>query len=298
MRAKRLNGLSRGASILAHLLFVLWCSACLLPFLTVLSVSLSDERMVIREGYALLPKVVSFSAYQFLFSDAGQIFRSYGISILVAGVGTVLSVLLIALYAYPLYRKDFPYRRFFAMFLFVTMLFNGGLVPFYILYTQYLGLRDNVLALILPYLLNPFYVIIMRTYFTQNIPDSIIESAKLDGASETTILFRIVFPVALPVFATVSLFVVMVYWNDWFMSLLFISKQSNVNIQYYMYRTMLNIQYMLSNAQVAAKVASTDIPSETTRMAMAIAGIGPIVFAYLFFQKYFVKGLTVGAVKG
>jgi len=210
----------------------------------------------------------------------------------------VVSLIMTALYAYPLFRKDFPYRRFFAVFLFITMVFNGGLVPFYILYTQYLHLKNSLIALILPYLLNPFYVIVMRTFLTGSIPDSLVESAKLDGAREITVLFRIVAPLALPAFATIGLFTTLMYWNDWFMSLLFISNRQNVSIQYYMLKTMQNIQFMLQNPSVAFKVNRSAMPSETVRMAMAVVGIGPIVVAYPFFQKYFIQGLTVGAIKG
>ena len=222
----------------------------------------------------------------------------YGVTIIVTIVGTLGSLMLTALYAYPLYRKDFPFRRFFSMFLFITMLFNGGLVPFYILYTQYLRLKDSILALIIPYLLNPFYAIVMRTFFSTTIPESLIESAKIDGAKEIYILRKIVFPLSLPVFATIGLFTTLVYWNDWFLSLIFISKSSNITIQYYMYKIIMNLQFLLSNPSISGTMAKAEIPGETARMAMAIIGIGPIVLAYPFFQRYFIKGLTIGAIKG
>ena len=281
-----------------HALLAVFAIACFIPLINVLSVSLTSQKSILQFGYRLIPKSWSGQAYRFLLDDAAQIGRSYGISVIVTAVGTIVSIVLTALYAYPLSRHDFPYRKHFAIFLFITMLFNGGLVPFYVLYTQYLHVRDSLIALILPYLVNPFYVIIMRTYITSSVPDSLIEAAKLDGASEPFILIRIVFPVALPVFATVALFVSIVYWNDWFMSLLFISNPRNVSIQFYMYKTILNIQYMLINSNLAARIDISKIPTETVRMAMAIVGIGPIVFAYPFFQRYFVKGLTLGAVKG
>ena len=293
-----MNQVSSVANAGIVILFILISLGCILPFLTVLSVSFSDEQSIVRNGYGLWPSQFSLQAWHFLAEDLAQIIRSYGISTLVTAIGTAISLILTALYAYPLSRRDFPYRKAFAMFLFITMLFNGGLVPFYVLYTQYLHLKDNLIALILPYLLSPFYVIIMRTYITSSIPDSVIESAKLDAASELQILVRIILPLSLPVFATVGLFITLMYWNDWFMSLLFISKPENVSIQYYMYKTMRSIQYMLTNSQLASKMANTSIPSESVRMAMAIAGIGPIAFAYPFFQRYFVQGLTIGAIKG
>jgi putative aldouronate transport system permease protein len=293
-----LNDISLKSRIVINLMFVLLSLCCIIPFLLVLSISFSSESAITSYGYKLIPMEFSLSAYKFLFDDLSQIARSYAITAFVTVVGTLASVILVALYAYTLYRKDFAFRRFFAMFLFITMLFNGGLVPFYMLYTNYLHLKDTLIALILPYLINPFYVIIMRSFFTNTIPDSVIESAKIDGANEFYTLFKIVFPLSLPVFATIGLFSTLVYWNDWFMSLLFISDQKNIGIQFYMYKVILNLQFLLTNSKVSVDMSVQDIPGETSRMAMAIVGIGPIVFAYPFFQRYFVKGLTVGAVKG
>lgn len=298
MRRRPINAVSPAAGMAIHLVFIACTLACLIPFLIVVAVSLTEEKTVVREGYRLVPSVLSLGAYLFLWNDIEQIVRSYLISVIVTATGTVASLLLTALYAYPLFRRDFPFRRFFSLFLFVTMVFNGGLVPFYILYTQYLHLKNTIVALILPYLLNPFFVIVMRTFLTGAIPDSLVESAKLDGAREVVILFRIIVPLALPAFATIGLFTTLVYWNDWFMSLLFISSRANVSIQYYMMKTMQNLQFMLANPQVAFKVSRSLMPSETIRMAMAVVGIGPIVVAYPFFQKYFIRGLTVGAIKG
>jgi len=298
MKKGSLNQISVGANFGINVIFIFLSLCCLIPFLLVLSVSLSSENAVIREGYRLIPTKFSLAAYRLLMRDISQIGRSYGVTIIVTIVGTLGSLMLTALYAYPLYRKDFPFRRFFSMFLFITMLFNGGLVPFYILYTQYLRLKDSILALIIPYLLNPFYAIVMRTFFSTTIPESLIESAKIDGAKEIYILRKIVFPLSLPVFATIGLFTTLVYWNDWFLSLIFISKSSNITIQYYMYKIIMNLQFLLSNPSISGTMAKAEIPGETARMAMAIIGIGPIVLAYPFFQRYFIKGLTIGAIKG
>jgi putative aldouronate transport system permease protein len=298
MRTRSTNDLSRPATAAIHVLFALVAICCLLPFLLVVSASFSDEKVVAREGFRLFPGKLSTAAYELLVSDSAQLARSYGVTVLVTAVGTVLSLVLTSLLAYPLYRRDFPFRRFFSVFIFFTMLFNGGLVPFYILYANYLHLRETVTALILPYLVNPFYVLIMRTFFTGSIPDSVIESAKLDGAREVTILSRIVFPLSLPAFATIGLFTTLVYWNDWFMSLLFITRPRIMSIQFYLYRTIMNLEFLLNNTALSSGMARMDIPGETARMAMAIVGIGPIVLAYPFFQRYFIKGLTIGAVKG
>lgn len=293
-----INQVSQKVNITINAVFIVLSLCCVFPFLLILSVSFSNEASINKYGYKMIPEQFSFNAYHFLFSDISQIARSYGITIFVTVVGTLISLLFVALYGYTLYRKDFPFRSFFAMFLFITMLFNGGLVPFYILYTNYLNLKDSLFALIMPYLMNPFYVIIMRTFFSSTIPDSVVESAKIDGANEFYILYKIVFPLSLPVFATIGLFSTLVYWNDWFMSLLFISDPKNISIQFHMYKVILDMQYLLNNTKISVNMSNADIPGETTRMAMAIVGIGPIVFAYPFFQRYFVKGLTVGAVKG
>ena len=293
-----LNRISIRANVIINIIFIILSLLSIIPFLLVLSVSFSNESIILNEGYRLIPKEFSLDAYKFLLADIDQIGRSYLVTITVTVVGTLISLVLVALYAYPLYRKDFHYRRFFSMFLFITMLFNGGLVPFYILYTQFLHVKDSIIALILPYLLNPFFVIVMRTFFTSTIPEALIESAKIDGAKELLILRKIVFPVSLPAFATIGLLTTLVYWNDWFMSLLFISKSNNITIQFYMYKIILNIQFLLNNPTVSGAASMTKLPGETARMAMAIVGVGPIVLAYPFFQKYFIKGLTIGAVKG
>ncbi|BBH24708.1 ABC transporter permease [Paenibacillus baekrokdamisoli] len=281
------------------LFFILYSAACIFPVLLVIIVSFSDEKTVLREGYKIIPSSFSFEAYRFLFMDWEQIARSYGISILVTVVGTVLGLLIMALYAYPISKTDFPHRKFFSFLIFFTMLFNGGLVPWYLVYVQLLDLKDTTWSLIMPLLVSAFFVLIMRTFFQTTIPNAVLESAKIDGAGELRIFMQIVMPLSLPVLATIALFNTLNYWNDWFLSLVFISGDKNITIQYLMYKTMLSIQYLSQKAgEVQSAGAVLTFPSETVRMAMVVIGIGPIVFAYPFFQKYFVKGLTVGAVKG
>lgn len=298
------NKLSRSASIGIQAFFIFYSLLCIIPVVLIIMVSISDENSVIREGYQFWPSEFSFTAYEFLFKDPTQIIRSYGISIFVTVVGTLVSLLVMALYAYPISRKDFPHSKFFTFFVFFTMLFGGGLVPWYLVYVQMLGLKDNVWALILPLAVSAFFVLIIRTFFITTIPNAVLESAKIDGAGEMKIFIKIVLPLSLPVLATVALFQTLTYWNDWFLSLVFITKDANITVQYLMYKTMLNIQFLANNSTayqaIVAAGGGTAIrfPSETVRMAMVIVGIGPIIFAYPFFQKYFVKGLTVGAVKG
>ncbi|WIV21127.1 carbohydrate ABC transporter permease [Paenibacillus polygoni] len=293
---------SKRSGAVIHAFFIFYAALCILPLILVLSISLSDETTVIANGYRFIPETFSVSAYEFLFKDMDQIIRSYGVSIFVTVVGTVISVALTACYAYPLSRSDLPYRGFFAFFIFFTMLFNGGLVPWYLVYVNLLDLKNTLWVLIMPMLMSPFFVLVMRTFFSSSIPMSILESARVDGAGEFRTFVRIVLPLSLPVLATVALFSTLNYWNDWYLSMIFISDNKTISLQYLMYRTLLDIQYLTSNSNVASQISSQggmlDLPNKTLQMAMAVVGIGPIVLAYPFFQRYFIKGLTVGAVKG
>jgi putative aldouronate transport system permease protein len=272
---------------------------CVLPLLLVVSVSFSDEVHVLREGYQFIPQAFTLDAYKFLVDDLGKISTGYGVSILVTVLGTFLSLLVTSLFAYPVSRPDFPYRNPFSFIVFFTMLFGGGLVPWYLLYSQ-AGLKDTLLALIIPHLVVPFNVIIMRIFFTNTIPHALIESAKIDGAGEFRIYAQIILPLSLPVLATIGLFQMLSYWNDWFTSLIFINNEKLVNLQYLMYKVISDLNYINSGfADVnAVNAVSKTLPSETVRMAMAVIGIGPIILVYPFLQKYLIKGLTVGSVKG
>lgn len=295
------NSISPITNIILNLLFSLYCVACLAPLVLIFMVSITDETSLVENGYSFFPSKISFSAYRYLFLDMGKILSAYAVTIGVCIVGTILSIMLTMLYAYPISRKSFKYRKFFSFFIFFTMLFQGGLVPWYILYTKYLYLEDNLLALILPGLVSAFNVLIVRTYLTTNIPDSILEAARIDGAGEFRIFFSIVMPLSIPVIATIGLFAVLSYWNDWYNCLLFIRTPKYYNIQYSMYQALRSIEFLRSSNVSSLGVASSEmakVPGETLRMAMAIIGVGPIVFAYPFFQKYFIKGMTIGAIKG
>jgi putative aldouronate transport system permease protein len=296
-----LNTVFRGASFTINSLFLIVSIACLLPLFLILSVSITDEKTIILNGYQFIPAKFSFSAYEFLFMDLNRIVKAYWVTFQVTTIGSMIGVTIMALYAYPISRTEFPHRKFFTFYVFFTILFNGGLVPWYLVYTKMLHLKDNIWALIVPMLVAPFFVLIFRTFF-QGIPKEILESATMDGASEFRIFWKIVMPLSLPVLATISLFTMLNYWNDWFMSLVFISSDQNVSLQYLMYKTMLNIQYLTSNTQAYQGISQggtvLEMPKEAVRMAMAVIGIGPMIFAYPFFQRYFVQGLTVGAIKG
>jgi putative aldouronate transport system permease protein len=274
--------------------------ATVLPLLLVFMVSITEEKSLLLNGYSFFPKQIDFSAYQYLFRGSDTILRAYGITIFVTVVGTTLGLFLTALLAYPLSRKDFPLRNVFTFYIFFTMLFNGGLVPWYLVYSNVLHIQNTVLSLIIPNLLiGGFNVFIMRTFFMTTIPPSIVESASIDGAGELRIFFQIILRLSLPVLATIGLFTTLAYWNDWYNSLIYINDTKLYSLQYLLNKTLMDINVVLNKttgtlqADLLAKV-----PTETIRMAMAVLGIGPIVLAYPFFQRFIVQGLTIGSVKG
>ena len=284
-------------SALLHLFFILFTLICFLPLVLVLSASFTEETVLLTSGYGLFPKVFSLESYKYLMKSADEVFRAYGLSIFTTIAGTVGGVLVIALFAYPISRQDFKYRRFFSLFVFFTMIFNGGIVPWYYMYSRVLGLKDTIWIYIIPHLMSAWYVMIMRTFFQTSVPVSLLESAKLDGASEMRIFFQIVMPLSKPGLASIALFLTVDMWNDYWIPLVFITKTKLYNIQYYMYTVLQNAQYLMKNSDKLGGLATSTIPLEGVRMALAIIGIGPIVLAYPFFQKYFVKGLTSGAIK-
>jgi putative aldouronate transport system permease protein len=280
--------------------FIVITALCLLPFVLLVTASFTDEQTIIRNGYSYFPEKLSLYAYEYLFKSSNSIFNSYGISILVTVTGTVVGLLMVTLLAYPLSRKDMPLRTGLSFYVFFTILFNGGLVPTYLVYTQLFDIKNTLLALIVPYLLlSGFYVLLARTFFQNTIPPEIIESAYMDGAGEFRIFFQMILPLSQPVLATVGLFTLIRYWNDWFNGLIFITKEDLYSLQYLLNKILLDIQVLaVSDMGGRQGDALAALPKEGVRMAMAVVGVLPIMVAYPFFQKFFVKGLTVGAVKG
>lgn len=266
---------------------------CLIPLILVVSISLSDELRLAKEGYQLLPVGFTTFAYEYILQAPAQILRSYGVTAFVTAVGTVTGLLVCSLLAWPLARKDFRLRGPLSFYVFFTLLFNGGMVPFYILVTRYLGLKDNIFVLILPYMVTAWYVLIIRTSFSQ-LPTELLDAARIDGAGEWRIFFRIVVPLSKPVLATIGLFFVLRYWNDWFLSLLFIDDSALYPLQYLLYVLMANINIMAANPQTTGM----PIPTLSARMAMAVLAFGPALFTFLLLQKYFVRGITIGGLKG
>lgn len=281
-------------------LFLTLCSlACIIPFWLVLTVSITGENEVTRHGYSFWPQSLDFVAYRYLLEDSEKILRAYGVSILVTVIGVIVSLFITSALAYTLSRHDFPLKRALSFYVFFTMLFSGGLLPWYLVYTRFLHVQDTLFALILPGLIGGFNVFIIRTFFTNSIPPSLIDSAQIDGASEYRTYFSIILPLSLPVLATIGLFTIVSYWNDWFTSLVFIKNEKLYSLQYLLNKTLMNAAFLQSIANKAySSTAKVTQPLESIRMAMAMIAIGPMVLVFPFLQKYFVKGLTVGAVKG
>lgn len=283
--------------IIGYCLLAIISLFCLVPFILVLSASLTDESSIIKDGYQLFPTVFSLEAYRLLFEYPEQLLRAYAVTIGVTVIGTVLGLLLTSMTAYALARRDFKWRNGFSFFFFFTTLFSGGLVPWYLMIVNYLNLKDAFLILILPMLLNVFYIIVMKS-FMSSIPDAITESAKIDGAGDFLIFRRLILPLSKPALATIGLFIALAYWNDWYHAMLFITNEDLMPLQYYLYKMLGNMDGMRRAMVASGAVVDLQIPTESLKMAMTVVAIGPILLVYPFIQRYFVKGLTIGAVKG
>lgn len=292
--------ITKKSNVVLNIIFILVVLSCVLPLMLILIISLTDEQAVIMNGYSFFPKKWSVSAYKYLFARSSGVLRAYGVTIFATTVGTFLSLLITTLFAYPLSRKSFKHRRFFSGFIYFTMLFSGGIVPWIIMYSQVIPIKNTIWALIIPSLMSAWNVMLMRTFMSGNIPDEILESSRIDGASELRVFFTIVIPLSVAGLATIGLFSILAFWNDWYLPMIFITDPGLSNIQYLMYSMLNNVMYLSSMASTNpnAIMALRDMPAETIRMAVAVIAIGPVIFAYPFFQRFFVKGLTVGSVKG
>ncbi len=269
---------------------------CLFPFLLLISSSFMSEKEILKEGYKLIPSHISFSAYEFLGSHVTNLFNAYKVTITIAVGGTILGLFLMSMGGYVLCRKDFKYRNQISFFIYFTTLFSGGLIPTYILMVNGLGLKDNLWSLILPGLMSPWSIFLMRN-FMKSIPESLYESAAIDGAGDFRIYWKIFMPLSKPSLATIGLFLTLGYWNEWYNAMLYIQSQNKIPLQYFLQKivSQANISLLI---QQGLTINTGDLPSESIKMATAVAAIGPIILVYPFVQKYFVSGLTIGAVKG
>jgi putative aldouronate transport system permease protein len=258
--------------------------------------SFSDEKAIVKNGYGLLPESFSLEAYRTILNDPTQILHAYSVSAFITIVGTVLGLFLTAMTAYTLYRKDFRYRNQFSLFFYFTTLFSGGMVAYYLIMLRYFHFKDSILALILPLLLSPYYIIIMKN-FLKAVPDAISESAKVDGAGDFTIFIKLILPLMKPALASIGMFIALNYWNDWLNAMLFIDNKNLFPLQYSLYK-MINSISFLSYMSGKNGIPTVDLPRETVKLSMTVVSVGPIILVYPFVQKYFVKGVTIGAVKG
>ena len=301
-KSHRLNSVSAGTEAVMNVVLALFSLCCIIPFIFVVIISFSSEDSIRTIGYSFWPMAWSTDTYAYAFEKLPQIWRSFFNSVLITGIGTVLSTLICVLYSYALYRPDFKYRNFFNFFSFFVMLFGGGLVPTYIISKQVLGLSENYAALIVPLLVSPFNIIVMRTFFKSSVPLELIEAATIDGSGEYSTLFRIVLPIAKPGIATIALLNALAYWNDWFQSLLYIRQNKVLQpLQALLMELQNNVEYlnrMIGQMGTAAIMEAQRAPNQTLRMALVVMIVVPIACAYPFFQRYIVAGLTIGSVKG
>ncbi|MBD3921560.1 carbohydrate ABC transporter permease [Paenibacillus sp. PR3] len=283
---------------LAYVVLIIGSLLCLFPFLLVISASLTQNESIIKHGFHLIPEAFSLEGYRLVFRFPDQVLRAYWVTTVTTVVGTLLGLFIITMTGYVLQRRDFKYRNMFSFYIYFTTLFGGGLVPWYILLTKYLKLTDTYTVLIFPGLMTPFLIILMKNFIRSAVPDELFESSKIDGANDFTIYYRIVLPLSLPGIATVGLFLALAYWNDWFLSSLFINDQHMYQLQFYLYNVINTMSFVTQMGAGTGVSLGTDIPTESTKMAMALVVTGPIILLYPFVQRYFVKGLTIGAVKG
>lgn len=284
-----------GSSVILTIVTVI----TLLPILLIIIASFSEEQALLANGYSFWPEAWSLDAYYYMWNQGKTIFRAYGVSILVTVVGTVFSVLITMMLAYPMSRKNFKYKNALSFFVFFTMLFNGGIVSSYMMYSNFFHIKDSIWALIVPnYLVTAFNVFLVRNYYANNIPDALIESAQIDGATEIRVFAKIILPLSVPSVATVSLFTALCYWNDWVNGLYYIRDSKFYNIQNLLIKIMNNIEFLKSGSANLLGTGNINLPGSSVRMAMAVIGILPIMIIYPFVQKHFIKGVVVGAVKG
>ena len=291
--------LSPVTNALFNIMLVLLCILTLIPIYVIVIASVTSEASLAANGYRLWPQAFSVDAYRYLFSQGSIVVTAYMNTVISTVVGTVMSVVMVGLYAYPLSRDNFRFGTFFTFYAFFTMLFSGGLVSYYMVTRQVLGLHNTLWALFLPSAFSPFWVIVMRTFYKANVPNEIIEAARMDGANEWRTFLQIVLPLSIPGLATVALFSAIGIWNNFFNALLLVDDARYYSLQFTIYTTLNNIRFLLENAdKMQGLVNLSDLPSQSFRMAMAVVTVGPIILAYPFFQRFFIKGLTIGAIKG
>lgn len=290
---------SKKFNFFATIILAVMVCLTLFPILLMIMASFTEESALLRDGYSLFPAKFSTDAYYYIIQQGATILRAYGITIFTTVVGTALSVVLTCMLAYPMSRTSFKYRNALTFFVFFTMLFNGGIVPSYIIWTNLFHIKNTIFGLLLPnYLVSAFNVILVKNYYANSVPEALIEAAQIDGAKEMTIFWKIMLPLAKPVVATIALFTGLTYWNDWTNGLYYVDDQKLYSIQLLLMKIMDNVETLKTNTNLALNGVSVDLPSVSVRMAIALIGVLPILLVYPFVQKYLIKGVVVGAVKG
>ena len=297
----RLTESSTCENVILHIGFLLTMCLCLVPFVLLIMISLSSESSLVNHGYQLIPSEISLTAYRFLLGKSTSMLQAYWISIYTTAGGTAASVIITLMFAYPLSRKDYKYRTLFSFLIFFSMIFHGGMVARYMVKVQILGLKNSPLVYMVGALMSSWNVMLMRTFLQTSIPEAMVEAAKVDGAGEFRAFTSIIVPLSLPGMATIALLTGVGIWNDWFSGALFITDSTKQNLQSLMYQTIQNAEYLKQHMnEVGGDTAAMlrNMPTESARMAMCVFAVGPIILVYPFLQKYFVKGMVIGAVKG
>jgi putative aldouronate transport system permease protein len=288
---------TRVFNAVAAIVLIILSVLCIIPFIIIVSGSLTSNDTIIKEGYSIIPRNITFEAYKTIFENPEDILKAYEVTIFVTFAGTLIGLTITAMTGYVLSRKEFRYRNIISFLIYFTSIFGGGLVPWYFMYTGVLQAKGTLFPIIVPGLMSPFLIILMRTFIVTALPNEVTEAAIVDGAGNFTIFCRVVLPVVTPGLATVGLFLALGYWNDWYRSSLFSTNSSTWMLQYYLYN-MVNRAEALRRIAAQSDVMFTDLPRESVKLAMAVVVTGPILLLYPFIQKYFVSGITVGAVKG
>ncbi len=283
--------------VITYVFLTLGSIICVLPFIIILSGSFTDDYTIVTQGYSVLPRNFTLAAYETIFKAPKDILQAYKMTFYYTIVGTGLGLLMITLTAYVISRKEFKYRNTVSFLIYFTSIFGGGMIPWYLMYANVLNLKGSTFAIWFPALMSPFLVILMRTFISGSVPDAITESAKIDGAGHLTIFFKIVLPVLGPGLATIGLFLALGYWNDWYRSSMFSTNSETWELQFYLY-DLLNATTAMKQMAQNASISTADLPTQSVKLAMAVVATGPVLLFYPFVQRFFVSGITVGAVKG
>ncbi|MCL6588914.1 MAG: carbohydrate ABC transporter permease [Firmicutes bacterium] len=282
-------------SLIAYIIVGLFALIALLPFYVLVVSSFTSEHAIVNYGYTFFPREFSIDAYKLVFLNPLRILRAYGVTILVTSVGTALSLLLASMAAYTMYRKDVKYRNHLAFFLYFTTLFNGGLASYYIILSKYLHLKNTIFVLLLVPMFNVLWILILRNFLRGSIPDELVEAGKIDGLGDFGIYLRIILPLFKPALASIGLFTALQYWNDWWTPMMFVEREALWPLQYVLYQILSSVNI---TANMINNLAIFNLPKESLKLALTVVSTGPIIFLYPFVQKYFVRGITLGSIKG